>query len=74
MPEQVRRQVAGFNHGLFLLGNKESRKRIDFLLPYISTASLPSWIPGFLIDRLSASLTLATHSKGRGLQKLLLDC
>jgi len=38
MPEQVRLQVAGFNHGLFLLGNKEFRRRIDFLLPYISTA------------------------------------
>jgi len=53
--KQTRLIVGKLDRGLFeLLGSKEFRKRIDFLLPYIKNYGLvsPWWIPGFLIARL----------------------
>jgi len=53
--KQTRLIVGKLDRGLFeLLGSKESRKRIEFLLSYIKNCDLvsPWWIPGFLIARL----------------------
>ncbi len=53
--KQTRLIVGKLDRGLFeLLGSKETRKRIDFLLPYTKNYGLvsPRWIPGFLIARL----------------------